>query len=88
MEKRNILNAVAGLLVLLILLLFQLFSQIAFPIAMHLWFVPVFTQDAGNVCFVNLIVGDRSPLTKSRQDGCNEPYVNNYGTHRIAAQIY
>jgi len=83
LEDRYVLNEFTRLLVLLFLLLFKLFSEIALPVAIQLRLVTVFAKYARNIFLVDLVICNGSPLTKSRQDGRNKPYVNYKGTHQI-----
>lgn len=83
LEDRYVLNEFTRLLVLLFLLLFELFCEIALPVAIQLRPVTVFAKYACNIFLVDLVVCNGSPLTKSRQDGRKKPYVNYNGTHQI-----
>jgi hypothetical protein len=75
------------LLILLFLLVFKLFGQVTFTVTMQLRLIAVFTKYPRDVLPVKLIVSDRPPLTKRRQDGCDKPYINDQYTHRLAANI-
>lgn len=62
-------------LILPILLCLQAFSQIALTIAVELWLIPVFAEDAGNVFPIELIMRDDSPRTNRWKQRCKQQNV-------------
>lgn len=65
---RQILNLVTGLLILFLLLCFEPFSQITMSVTMQLRPVSVFAEYSCDIFFVDLVIGDGTPLTERRKE--------------------
>lgn len=48
---------------------------------MKLGLIPIFAEDAGNVCFVDLVIRNGSPRADGRQQRRDEENINQYVFH-------